>query len=56
MFIDFLPELPPDEGISYVSFYIEEDGSDQKQILTQVKAGLENLRKMVGRIWHDLIK
>lgn len=47
MFIDFLPELPPDEGISHVSFYIEEDGSDQKQILTQVKAGLENLRKMV---------
>lgn len=47
MFIDFLPELPPDEGVSYVSFYIEEDGSDQKQILTQVKAGLENLRKMV---------
>ena len=47
MFIDFLPELPPDEWISYVSFYIEEDGSDQKQILTQVKAGLENLRKMV---------
>ena len=47
MFIDFLPELPPDEGVSYVSFYIEENGSDQKQILTQVKAGLENLRKMV---------
>lgn len=47
MFIDFLPELPPDEGVSYVSFYIEEDGSDQKQILTQVKEGLENLRKMV---------
>jgi len=23
MFIDFLPELPPDEGKSYVSFYIE---------------------------------
>lgn len=23
MFIDFLPELPPDEGISHVSFYIE---------------------------------
>ena len=26
MFIDFLPELPPDEGISHVSFYVEEDG------------------------------
>lgn len=24
MFIDFLPELPPDEGIGYVSFYLED--------------------------------
>ena len=47
MFIDFLPELPPDEGISHVSFYIEEDGSDQTEILKQVKVGLENLRSMV---------
>lgn len=47
MFIDFLPELPPDEGISHVSFYIEEDGRDQTQILKQVKRGLENLRSMV---------
>ncbi len=47
MFIDFLPELPPDEGVSHVSFYIEEDGSDQTQILKQVKIGLENLRSMV---------
>lgn len=33
MFIDFLPELPPDEGISHVSFYIEvmgdSDASDE---------------------------
>ena len=29
MFIDFLPELPPDEGKSNISFYIEDDGSDQ---------------------------
>ena len=47
MFIDFLPELPPDEGISYVSFYIEDDGSDQTEILKQVKVGLEDLRSMV---------
>ena len=26
MFIDFLPELPPDEGKSNISFYIEDDG------------------------------
>lgn len=47
MFIDFLPELPPDEGISHVSFYIEDDGSDQTGLLRQVKTGLENLRSMV---------
>ena len=47
MFIDFLPELPPDEGISHVSFYVEEDDSDQTEILKQVKIGLEKLRDMV---------
>ena len=47
MFIDFLPELPPDEGKSHVSFYVEEDGSDQTELLKQVKIGLENLRSMV---------
>lgn len=47
MFIDFLPELPPDEGVSHVSFYVEENGSDQAEILKQVKIGLENLRSMV---------
>ena len=47
MFIDFLPELPPDEGISHVSFYVEDGGSDQTKILKDVKVGLENLRSMV---------
>lgn len=47
MFIDFLPELPPDEGVSYVSFYIEDDGSDQSEILKKVKRGLEDLRDTV---------
>ena len=27
MFIDFLPELPPDDGVSHVSFYLEDVGS-----------------------------
>ena len=57
MFIDFLPELPPDEGISHVSFYVEEDGKDQTGVLKQVKLGLEELRDMVevgsGRITSD---
>ncbi len=47
MFIDFLPELPPDEGKSNVSFYIEDDGSDQAELLKQVKIALEDLRKVV---------
>ena len=25
MFIDILPELPPDEGIAKVSFYLDDD-------------------------------
>lgn len=47
MFIDFLPELPPDEGISHVNFYVEDDGSDQTELLKSVKKGLEELRRMV---------
>lgn len=47
MFIDFLPELPPDDGVSYVSFYIEDDGSDDTEILKQVKIALEELRNVV---------
>ncbi len=47
MFIDFLPELPPDDGVSYVSFYIEDDGSDDTELLRQVKIALEDLRKLV---------
>lgn len=47
MFIDFLPELPPDDGISYVSFYAEDDGNDDAELLKQVKAALEDLRNTV---------
>ena len=46
MFIDFLPELPPDEGEGYVSFYLE-DGKDHREILEQVKAGIEEQRQIV---------
>lgn len=47
MFIDFLPELPPDDGVSYVSFYIEEDGTDHTKLLEKVAQSLEQLRKTV---------
>ena len=42
MFIDILPELPPDEGIAKVSFYLE-DLSEEERILKEVWEGLEEL-------------
>ena len=47
MFIDFLPELPPDDGISYVSFYLE-DGEDHTESLHQVENGIEEQRQFVA--------
>lgn len=47
MFIDILPELPPDEGIGYVSFYLdsEEDHTDK---LKEVREALEEMRSYVN--------
>lgn len=46
MFIDFPPELPPDDGKSKVSFYLEA-GEDHTETLKAVRIGLEQLRSMV---------
>lgn len=46
MFIDFPPELPPDEGKSKVSFYLEA-GEEHTETLKAVRIGLEQLRSMV---------
>lgn len=43
MFIDFLPVLPIDEGVSYVSFYVEDD-SKEDEFMPGIKAGLDELR------------
>lgn len=40
MFIDFPLELPPDDGTSRVSFYLD-PGQDQEELLRQVRAALE---------------
>ena len=46
LFIDFLPVLPPDEGIAYVSFFVDsgESREQQEALLRQVKKELENMR------------
>lgn len=46
MFIDFLPVLPIDEGVSYVSFYVEDD-SNEEEFMPAIKAGLEELRDFI---------
>ena len=46
MFIDILPELPPDEGVARVRFYLE-DASREAEILKQVREGVEELRAFV---------
>lgn len=46
MFIDFLPELPEDEGIAYLSFYMEEM-DDDTQKLEEIQNGLEELKAFV---------
>lgn len=46
MFIDILPVLPPDEGIGYVSFFLDSK-EDQQELLEQVKKELEDLRLFV---------
>lgn len=56
MFVDILPELPPDEGIGKVSFYLESDEegvhypdgiTDEADMSEKVKAGLKELEDFV---------
>lgn len=42
MFIDILPELPPDEGVAKISFYLAPD-SDIGDMLKKVEEGLDEL-------------
>ncbi len=43
MFIDILPELPPDDGVAKVSFYLDEH-DDVEAMLEKVKEALEELK------------
>lgn len=46
MFIDILPELPPDDGTARVSFYLNED-ADVNAVLKGVREGIEEYRQFV---------
>lgn len=46
MFIDFLPVLPIDEGVCYLSFFLEDD-SEEESLLAEIRSGLEELKDFV---------
>ena len=43
MFVDMLPEIEADDGVAYISFYLEED-EDKEEVLANVKKELEEMR------------
>ena len=43
MFVDILPEIAPDDGVAYISFYLEED-EDKESILASVRRELEDMK------------
>lgn len=43
MFVDILPEIAEDDGVAYISFYLEEE-EDKDSILASVKQELEEMR------------
>ena len=47
MFIDILPELPPDDGTAKVSFYLE-DLSNLEDLLRNIEEGLDDLSEFVN--------
>ena len=46
MFIDFLPVLPIDEGVCYLSFFLEDD-SEEESLLAEIQNGLAELKDFV---------
>lgn len=46
MFVDILPEFGTDDGVAYISFYLEEE-EDKEQILVAVRDELEAMRDYV---------
>lgn len=46
MFVDILPDIPEDDGIAYLNFYLEPE-EDNEAVLEQVRQELEDLRMFV---------
>ena len=46
MFVDILPEVEADDGVAYLSFYLEPE-EDQEKILSDVRRELEEMSAYV---------
>lgn len=46
MFVDILPDMPEDDGVAYLNFYLDED-EDVNAMLEKVRAELDELRMFV---------
>ena len=46
MFVDILPEIPADDGVAYLTFYLEEE-EDPEAVLERVRKELEEMRSYV---------
>lgn len=46
MFVDILPETGVDDGVAYISFYLEEE-DDKEAVLAKVRAELEDMRAYI---------
>ena len=44
MFVDILPESEPDDGVAYLSFFIEEGTADIEETLNNVRTALDDIR------------
>ena len=47
MYDELRPDLPPDEGKSWVNFYFEDNGEDHTETLKEVAIELEKMRKFM---------
>ena len=46
MFVDILPQIPADDGVAYLTFYLEEE-EDPEAVLERVRKELEEMRSYV---------
>lgn len=48
MYIDILPELPPDDGVALISCYIDNPETDVEALVERIKVELDDLRQFMN--------